>query len=90
MSTMVPIGALSEKIQVFEEIFAGQQTFRAIIHIELLRCNAINTNDIDLFAELRIGFTGLVGTLGGAPMDPPPHIFRAGVMWMRHIIVHAH
>ena len=90
ISTIVPTGALSEKVQVLEQIFAGLQTFRAILHIELLRCNTVNTNEIDLFAELRIGFTRLVRTLGGAPIHPPPHIFRVGVMRMRHIIIHTH
>ena len=54
--TVVPTGALSEKVQVLEQIFAGQQTFRAMLHIELLRRNTSNANEIDLFAELRIGF----------------------------------
>ena len=43
ISTIVPTGALSETVQVLEQIFAGQQTFRAILHVELLRCNTINT-----------------------------------------------
>ena len=60
ISTVVPTGALSEKVQVLEQIFAGQQTFCTILHIELLRCNTVNTNEIDLFAELHIGFVRLV------------------------------
>ena len=28
--------------------------------------------------------------LGGAPNDPPPHIFRVRVKWMHHIIIHTH
>ena len=32
----------------------------------------------------------LLALIGGAPIDPPPHILRAGVIWMRHIIIHTH
>ena len=42
---IVPTRLLPEEKEILEEILAGQQNFRAILNIELLRCNTINTTE---------------------------------------------
>ena len=89
ISTIVQTGTSPKEKEAPEQIFMGQQpTFHNILHIEFLGRNTLNTHEIDLFTDLRLGGTRLREMLSGAPINPPLHIFGVRVMWMCHTIIH--